>query len=208
MTWLLRAGSLPIIIICVLSFSGHSFAAAGLQKNTAAARVEEVYNGFPVKTDTRGREGYNAAQKAAQQLRLNFLAAFQNTQRNAANQTAWEEQEAQLVSDSMKYGGDRTLDAVAMYWGITQLNLPVISPEELLAQARAVRVGNQPGETEFNEYMAKYLIARFDSLNKLAAQYHSATDDIGGRQLPLNLGDLQAELRVDESDRTSQSVHR
>jgi hypothetical protein len=95
-----------------------------------------------------------------------------------------------------------------MYWGLTQLNLPVISPEEVLAQARAMQVADQPGEREFNEYLAKYLIARFDSLNKLASHYHSANDDIDGRNLPLNLADLQTELRIDEFDRTFPSAHR
>jgi hypothetical protein len=193
---------LPIIICALTSFSGHASAAAGSHKNAAAARVEELYNAFPVETDAEGHEGYNAAQKAEQQLRLDFLAAFQNPQKNAANQTAWQEQEAQLISDSMKYGGDRTLDAVAMYWGITQLHLPVISPEELLAQAKAMQVADQPGEREFNAYMAQYLAARFDALNKLAPHYHSATDDIDGRDVPLNLEDLYAELRIDEVDRT------
>lgn len=104
--------------------------------------------------------------------------------------------------------GIDVVDAVAMYWGLTQLNLPVISPEEVLAQARAMQVADHPGEREFNEYLAKYLIARFDSLNKLASHYHSATDDIDGCNLPLNLADLQTELRIDEFDRTLPSAHR
>jgi len=141
-------------------------------------------------------------------LRLDFLTAFRNPQRNAANQTAWDEEEAQLISDSLKYGGDRTLDAIAMYWGLTKLNLPVISPQELLAQAKAMPVADQPGEREFNEYMAEYLITRFHSLSRLASHYHSAIDDIDGRDVPLNLADLQAELRIDELDRTLQSAHR
>jgi hypothetical protein len=196
-------------VVCVLAglgalagFDAPVLAAAGLQKNAAAARVEELYNGVPAGTDAEDREGYNAAQKAAEQLKLDFLAAFQNPQKSAANQTAWQEEEAQLISDSMKYGGDRTLDAVAMYWGVTQLHLPVISPEELLAQAKAMPVADQPGEREFNAYMAQYLAARFDALNKLAPHYHSATDDIDGRDVPLNLADLYAELRIDEVDRT------
>jgi hypothetical protein len=95
-----------------------------------------------------------------------------------------------------------------MYWGLTKLNLPVISPQELLAQAKAMPVADQPGEREFNEYMAEYLITRFHSLSRLASHYHSAIDDIDGRDVPLNLADLQAELRIDELDRTLQSAHR
>jgi hypothetical protein len=193
----------PIIICMLAGFGGHALAAAGSHKDAAAARVEELYNGFPVGTDAEGHEGYNAAQKAAEQLKLDFLAALQNPQRNAANQTLWEEEEAQLISDSLKYGGDRTLDAAAMYWAMTQLNLPVISPEQLLAQARTMQVADQPGEREFNEHMAKYLVARFDSLNKLASHYQSATDAIEGRGVPLDLADLQAELSIDEVDRTT-----
>jgi hypothetical protein len=208
MTWLSRTGSLPIVICVLTAFTGHAFAAAGSLKNTDAARLEEFYNGFPVETDTEGHEGFNAARKAAEQLRLDFLTAFRNPQRNAANQTAWDEEEAQLISDSLKYGGDRTLDAIAMYWGLTKLNLPVISPQELLAQAKAMPVADQPGEREFNEYMAEYLITRFHSLSRLASHYHSAIDDIDGRDVPLNLADLQAELRIDELDRTLQSAHR
>jgi len=171
-------------------------------KNAAAARVEGFYNGFPVGTDAEGNEGYNAAQKAEEQLKLDFLSSFQNPQKNSANQTAWDEEEAQLISDSLKYGGDRTLDAAAIYWGETHLNLPVLSPQELLAQAKTMQIADQPGEREFAEYMANYLANRFDSLNRLASSYHSATDDIEGRNVPLNLADLQAELRIDEFDRT------
>jgi hypothetical protein len=56
-------------------------------KNAAAARVEELYNGFSVGTDAEGNEGYNAAQKAEEQLKLDFLSSFQNPQKNSANQT-------------------------------------------------------------------------------------------------------------------------
>jgi hypothetical protein len=78
---------------------------AGSHKNTAAARVEELYNGLPARTDAENNEGYNAAQKAEQQLKLDFFGSFQNPQKNAANQTGWDEEEAQLISDSLKYGG-------------------------------------------------------------------------------------------------------
>jgi len=175
---------------------------AGPPKNAAAARVEELYNGLPAGTDAENNEGYNAAQKAAQQLKLDFIGSFQNPKKNAANQTAWEEEEAQLISDSLKYGGDTTLDAAAMYWGATQLILPVLSPQELLAQAKTMQVADQPGEREFAEYMANYLASRFNSLNRLTSFYHSATDDIEGRNVPLNQADLQAKLRIDEVDRT------
>jgi hypothetical protein len=178
---------------------------AGPQKNAAADRVEKIYNGFAVGTDAEGNEGYNAAQQAEEQLRLDFLSSFQNPRKNAANQTAWDQEEGQLISDSLKYGGDRTLDAAAMYWGETHLHLPVTSPQELLAQAKTMRLSDQPGEREFAEYMANYLTARFDSLNRLATYHHSATDDIEGRDVPLNLADLQAELRIDEVDRTLQA---
>ena len=178
---------------------------AGLQKNAAADRVEKIYNGFAVGTDADGNEGYNAAQQAEEQLRLDFLSSFQNPRKNAANQTAWDQEEGQLISDSLKYGGDRTLDAAAMYWGETHLHLPVLSPQELLAQAKTMQLSDQPGEREFAEYMANYLTARFDSLNSLATYYHSATDDIEGRDVPLNLAGLQAELRIDEVDRTLQA---
>ena len=174
---------------------------AGSHKNAAAARVEELYNDLPPGTDAENNEGYNAAQKAEQQLKLDFFGSLQNPQKNAANQTAWDEEEAQLISDSLKYGGDRTLDAAAVYWGETHLRLPVLSPQELLAQAKTMQVTDQPGEREFAEYMANYLASRFDSL-RLATSYHSATDDIEGRSVPLGLADLQAELRIDEVDRT------
>ncbi len=195
---------------CLLMFGGENargpfiqFAAdARPAKNAAAARVEELYNGFPAGTDTEGNEGYNAAQKAEEQLKLDFLSSFQNPQKNSANQTAWDEEEAQLISDSLKYGGDRTLDAAATYWGETYFNLPLLSPQELLAQAKTLQIADQVGEREFAEHMANYLANRFDSLNTLASSYRSATHDIEGRKVPLDLADLQAELRIDEFDRT------
>jgi hypothetical protein len=55
---------------------------------------------------------------------------------------AWDEEEAQLISDSLKYGGDRALDAAAIYWGETYLNLPVLSPQELLAQAKTMQIAD------------------------------------------------------------------
>ena len=54
---------------------------------------------FPAGTDAENNEGYNAAQNAEQQLKLDFLGSFQNPQKNAANQTAWDEEEAQSISD-------------------------------------------------------------------------------------------------------------
>ncbi len=68
-----------------------------------------------------------------------------------------------------------------------------------------MQLSDQPGEREYNEYMANYLAARLDSLNRLTTYYHSATNDIEGRDVPLNLEDLQAELRIDEVDRTLQA---
>jgi hypothetical protein len=176
-----------------------------IQGNAAADRVEKIYNGFAIGTDAEN-EGYPAAQKAEEQLRLDFLISFQNPQKNAANQTAWDQEEAQLISDSLKYGGDRTLDAAALYWGETHLSLPVGSPQELLAQAKTMQVSDQPGEREYDEHMASYLAARFQSLNRLAPYYHSATDDIEGRDVPLGLAALQAGLRIDEVDRTLQAA--
>jgi len=177
--------------------------AAGPPKNAAADRVEKLYNGFAVGTDVAGNEGYNAAQQAEQQLEQDFLSSFQNPQTNAANQTAWDQEANQLISDSLKYGGDRTLDAAAMYWGETNLQLPVLSADELLAQAETMPVSNQPGEREFDEYMANYLAVRFDTLNRLVSYYQTAGNDIEGRDVPLGVADLQAELRSDEFDRTS-----
>lgn len=177
-----------------------------VQKNSAADRTEKIYNGFAIGTDAADREEYAAAQKAEEQLRFDFLSSFRNPQKNAANQTAWDEEEAQLISDSLKYGGDTTLDAAVMYWGETHLSLPVGSPQELLAQAKSMQVSNQPGEREYDEHMANYLAARFQSLNRLAPHYHSATDDIEGRNVPLSLAALQAELRIDEVDRTLQAA--
>jgi len=80
----------------------------------------------------------------------------------------------------LKYGGDRTLDAAAIYWGQIYLNLPVFGPEELLAQAETVPIANEPGEREFSAYMANYLASRFETLNRLAAPYHSADDPSRG----------------------------
>ena len=51
--------------------------------------------------------------------------------------------------------------------------------------------------------MAGYLAVRFHSLNRLAPYYHSVTDAIAGRGVPLNAAGLQAELRIDEVDRTA-----
>jgi hypothetical protein len=175
---------------------------AGSPNTTAADRVEKLYNGFAVGTDAVGNEGYSAAQMAEQQLRLDFLSSFQNPQMNAAHQTAWDQEEGQLISDSLKYGGDRTLDAAAMYWGETKLHLPVSNPQDLLAQAESMQVSDQPGEREFDEYMANYLADRFDSLDNLTPHYQTASDDIDGRAAPLDLPDLQAQLRLDEVDRT------
>ncbi len=55
---------------------------------------------------------------------------------------------------------------------------------------------------EAPKYVANYLANRFDPLNGLASSYHSATNDIEGPNVPLDLADLQAELRIDEFDRT------
>jgi hypothetical protein len=187
---------------------GNSVGCETSQKNGAADKVEKIYNGFAVGTDGADNEGYHAAQKAEEQLWLDFLSSFQNPQRNAANQTAWDQEEAQLISDSLKYGGDRTLDAAAMYWGETHLQLPVIGPQALLAQVKTMLVSNQPGEREFDEYMANYLAVRFQSLNRLAPYRHSVIDEIDGRGVPLGLAALQAELRIDEVDRTLQAAAR
>jgi hypothetical protein len=197
----LKRPFLPIFLLALLC--GHAFAAEGASKNAAAGRVQALYNSLPAGTDAAGHEGYYAAERAMDQLRLDFLAAFQNPERNVANQTLWQQEEAQLISDSLKYGGDRTLDAGAMYWGLSRLTLPVMGRDDLLVQARAMKVGDQPGEREFNEYMAGYLAARFDSLSKLASRYRSAGDAIDGRDVPLYAEALQTELRIDELDRTS-----
>jgi hypothetical protein len=202
----LRPRLLPIAIGLVAIFGAQ--AALALDKNAAAVRVEALYAGVPAGTDGPDHEGYSAAQKAERQLKLDFLGSFQNPQKNAANQTAWDEEAAQLVSDSLKYGGDVTLDAAAMYWGVSHLSLPVISPEQLLVQAKAMPVTGQPGEREYNEYMAGYLAARFRSLNGLATSYQSVTDDIAGRDLPLTLADLAAELRIDEYQRGADKTGR
>ena len=122
--------------------------------------------------------------------------------KNAANQTAWDQEQDQLLNDSLKYAGSKALDAAAMYWGETHLNLPVISPEELIAQASTMQVSDQAGEREFDTYMANYLAIHFDPLNRLSGQYQTATSDIDGRQVPLDLAGLQAELRIDEVGRT------
>jgi hypothetical protein len=172
------------------------------QQDTAADRVEKLYSGFAVGTDAQGNEGFNAAQAAQQQLLLDFLSSFQNPQKNAANQTAWDQEQDQLLNDALKYAGSKALDAAATYWGKTHLNLPVISPEDLIAQANTMQVSDQAGEREFDEYMANYLAVRFDTLNRLSGQYQTATSDIEGRHIPLDLADLQTELRIDEVGRT------
>jgi hypothetical protein len=169
---------------------------------TAADRVEKLYSDFAVGTDTQGNTGYNAAQKVEQQLLADFLSSFQNPQKNAANETAWDQEQDQLLSDSLKYAGSKALDAAAMYWGETQLNLPVISPEALVAEADTMQVSDQAGEREFDQYMANYLAARFDTLNRLSGQYQTATSDIDGGHISLDLADLQVELNVDEFART------
>jgi hypothetical protein len=69
-----------------------------------------------------------------------------------------------------------------------------------------MQVSDQPGEREYDEYIANYLAARFQSLNMLASYYHSASDDIEGRDVPLGLAALQAGLRIDEVDRTLQAA--
>jgi len=135
-------------------------------------------------------------------LLADFLSSFQNPQRNAANQTAWDQEQDQLLNDSLKYAGSKALDAAATYWGETHINLPVISPEDLIAQANTMQVSDQAGEREFDEYMANYLAVRFDTLNRLSGQYQTATSDIDGSYIPLDLADLQTELRSDEVGRT------
>jgi hypothetical protein len=177
-------------------------AAAVPRQVTAADRVEALYNGSAVGTDAQGDEGCKAAQNAEEQLLSDFLGSFQNPQKNAANQTAWDQEQDQLISDSLKYAGDKTLDAAAMYWGETRLNLPVTSPEEIIAQADTMAASDRAGEREFDQYMANYLAARFDTLNRLTGQFQTASDDMEGRHLPLGLADLQAELRFDEVART------
>jgi len=198
------ASACSFVFACAKRSAGEKGPASntGPQKNVAADRVEKLYNGFAVGTDAEGHEGYDAAHLAEEQLRLDFLSSFQEPQTNAANQTAWDQEASQLTSDSLKYAGDRTLDAAAMYWGVTYLSLPVTSPDTLLGQAKTIQVSDQPGEREFAEYMANYLAVRFDSLNRMASYYQTATDDIEQRHVPLDLADLQAELRIDEADRT------
>jgi hypothetical protein len=169
---------------------------------TAADRVEKLYSDFPAGTDTQGNEGYNAAQKVEQQLLADFLASFQNPQKNAANQTAWDQEQDQLLNDALKYAGSKALDAAAMYWGETKLSLPVLSPQDLIAEANTMQVSDQAGEREFDQYMADYLAARFDTLDRLSGQSLTATSDIDGGHIPLNLADLQVELNVDEFGRT------
>ena len=80
-----------------------------------------------------------------------------------------------------------------MYWGETHLNLPVLSPQELLAQAKTMQVADQPGEREFAEYMADSSGQSFKTLFKQAGLHwiYSATDDIEGRNVPLDLADLK-----------------
>jgi hypothetical protein len=172
------------------------------QQQTAADRVEKLYDGFAVATDTPGNEGYNAAQAAEQQLLADFLSSFQNPQKNAANQTAWDQEQDQLRNDALKYAGSKALDAAATYWGETHLNLPVLSSEDLIALANTMQVSDQAGEREFDQYMANYLAVRFDTLNRLSGQYQTATSDIDGQHIPLDIADLQTELRIDEVGRT------
>jgi hypothetical protein len=172
------------------------------QQQTAADRVEKLYDGFAVGTDAQGNEGYNAAQAAEQQLLLDFLSSFQNPQKNAANQTVWDQEQDQLLNDALKYAGSKALDAAATYWGETHLNLPVISPDDLVAQTSTMQVSDQAGEREFDQYMANYLAVRFDTLDRLSGQSQTATSDIDGQHIPLDLADLQTELRIDEVGRT------
>jgi hypothetical protein len=172
------------------------------QQQTAADRVEKLYDGFAIGTDAQGNEGFDAAQAAEQQLLADFLSSFQNPQKNAANQTAWDQEQDQLLNDALKYAGSKALDAAATYWGETHLNLAVISPDDLIAQANTMQVSDQAGEREFDQYMANYLAVRFDSLNRLSGQYQTATSDIDGQHIPLDLADLQTELRIDEVGRT------
>ena len=131
-----------------------------------------------------------------------FLSSFQNSQKDAANQIAWDREQDQLLNDALKYAGSKALDAAATYWGETRLNLPVMSPEDLIALANTMQVSDQAGEREFDQYMANYLAIRFDTLNRLSGQYQTATSDIDGQHIPLNLADLQTELRIDEVART------
>jgi hypothetical protein len=136
--------SATLIAVALAHSQGGNARCEAVQRNAAADRAEKLYVG----TDAADDGGYRAAQKAEEQLRLDFLNSFLNPQKNAANQTAWDEEEAQIIGDSMKYGGDRTLDAAVMYWGETHLYLPVSSPQELLAQAKRMEASNQPGERE------------------------------------------------------------
>jgi hypothetical protein len=172
------------------------------EQQTAADRVEKLYDGFAIGTDAQGNDGYNAAQAAEQQLLADFLSSFQNPQKNAANQTAWDQEQDQLLNDALKYAGSKALDAAATYWGETHLNLPVISPEDVVAQANTMPVSDQAGEREFDQYMANYLAVRFDTLNRLSGQYQTATSDIDGQHIPVDAADLQTELRIDEVGRT------
>ena len=126
---------------------------------------------------------------------LDFLSSFRDPQQNGADQSAWDQEQDQLLNNSLKYAGSKALDAAAMYWGETHLNLPVIGPEELIIQTDTMQVSDQAGEREFDKYMANYLAIRFNSLNRLSGQYQTATSDIEGRHVPLDLADLQAELR-------------
>lgn len=89
-----------------------------------------------------------------------------------------------------------------MYWGETHVYLPMTSPAELLAQAKAMQVRiNRAKESLMSTW--PWPGSRFDSLNRLASHHYSVADDTKGRQVPVNFADLQAELHIDEFDRTT-----
>jgi hypothetical protein len=75
--------SLRLLMVMFVSAGccGYTSAAADSHKSAAADRVEGLYNGFPVGTETQGHEGYGAAQKAEEQLKLDFLNSFLNPQK-------------------------------------------------------------------------------------------------------------------------------
>lgn len=161
----------------------------------AAARVEKIYNSFPAGTDADGNAGYNAGKAAEEQLRQDFLGSFGNPQ-------LWQFEVSQLNSDSLKYGGDKTLDAAAMYWAESHLLLPAGSPDEITGQAQNMDAGGQPGEREFDEFMANYVAQRFYELNGLTPYFQSVDDQLNGKPKPVKLSDIQMELNSDEVDRT------
>ena len=86
-----------------------------------------------------------------------------------------------------------------MYWGETHLHFAYNQPARTACPGKnhAALRSTRTKQSSTSKWPITWPLV-FNSLEQVATYYHSATDDIAGRDVSLNLEDLQAELRIDE----------